>query len=134
MDLKSKRKIRPKFSVSSLTDIIFLLLLVSIMTFSVKASVNTFNLKSLDPPYKSTPVVEKLDDVTITKKGRLIVNGRTTSKSKLNEKLNVIRRRKGKKVSMTISPKKGAPTESIVLVMDAMQRLGINGILVIEDE
>jgi hypothetical protein len=35
---------------------------------------------------------------------------------------------------MTISPKKGAPTEAVVLVMDAMRRLGINGILAMEED
>jgi biopolymer transport protein ExbD len=82
-------------------------------------------------------VSEKPDDVTITKRGTLLVNGRTTSKGQLDRKLNDIRRKKsrpGKAASMTISPKKGAPTEAVVLVMDAMRRLGINGILAMEDD
>ena len=103
------------------------------LTYSV-VTPNALNLKMPGNSSSSVTVSEKPDDVTITRKGTLRVNGKTVSKGQLDRKLNDIRRKKGRKVSMTISPKKGAPTESVVLVMDAMRRLGINGILAMEED
>ncbi len=133
MGLRKKNKVSAEFSMSSLTDIIFLLLIFFMLTSSV-VTPNALNLKMPGSSSSSVTVSEKPDDVTITNKGILLVNGRTTNKGELDRKLNDIRRKKGKKVSMTISPKKGAPTEAVVLVMDAMRRLGINGILAMEDD
>ena len=133
MALKKKSKVSAEFSMSSLTDIIFLLLIFFMLTSSV-VTPNALNLKMPGSSTSSVTVSEKPDDVTITRKGTLLVNGRTTSKGELDRKLNDIRRKKGKKATMTISPKKGAPTEAVVLVMDAMRRLGINGILAMEDD
>jgi len=133
MGLKKRSKVSAEFSMSSLTDIIFLLLIFFMLTSSV-VTPNALNLKMPGSSSSSVTVSEKPDDVTITKRGTLLVNGGKTSKGQLDRKLNDIRRKKGRKVSMTISPKKGAPTESVVLVMDAMRRLGINGILAMEDD
>ena len=133
MGLKKKNKVSAEFSMSSLTDIIFLLLIFFMLTSSV-VTPNALNLKMPGKSSSSVTVSEKPDDVTITRKGTLRVNGKTVSKGQLDRKLNDIRRKKGRKVSMTISPKKGAPTESVVLVMDAMRRLGINGILAMEED
>ncbi|MDG1436166.1 MAG: biopolymer transporter ExbD [Saprospiraceae bacterium] len=133
MGLKKKNKVSAEFSMSSLTDIIFLLLIFFMLTSSV-VTPNALNLKMPGNSSSSVTVSEKPDDVTITRKGTLRVNGKTVSKGQLDRKLNDIRRKKGRKVSMTISPKKGAPTESVVLVMDAMRRLGINGILAMEED
>ncbi|MFK8005028.1 MAG: ExbD/TolR family protein [Saprospiraceae bacterium] len=133
MGLKKKSKVSAEFSMSSLTDIIFLLLIFFMLTSSV-VTPNALNLKMPGNSTTSVTVSEKPDDVTITRKGSLQVNGKTVSKGNLDSSLNTIRRKKGKKLSMTISPKKGAPTEAVVLVMDAMRRLGINGILAMEDD
>ena len=133
MGLRKKNKVSAEFSMSSLTDIIFLLLIFFMLTSSV-VTPNALNLKMPGSSTSSVTVSEKPDDVTITKKGTLLLNGRATNKRDLDRKLNDIRKGKGKKVSMTISPKKGAPTEAVVLVMDSMRRLGISGILAMEED
>lgn len=133
MGLKKKSKISAEFSMSSLTDIIFLLLIFFMLTSSV-VTPNALNLKMPGNSKSSVTVSEKPDDVTITRKGTLKFNGSALSKGNLDRKLSSVRRKKGKKASMTISPQKGAPTESVVLVMDAMRRLGINGILAMEED
>ncbi|MFK8005029.1 MAG: ExbD/TolR family protein [Saprospiraceae bacterium] len=140
MSLENKRKIRSKFNPSFLKDNIFQFLLLFLVVtfpfifFSASIPTSESKLKMLDPPSRFDIITQKIDDVTISRKGILRVNGRTISKGQLDRKLNDIRRKKGRQVSMTISLKKGAPTESIILVMDAMRRLGINGILAMEDD
>jgi biopolymer transport protein ExbD len=136
MGLKKRNKVSAEFSMSSLTDIIFLLLIFFMLTSSV-VTINAFNLKMPGNGSTSVTVSEKPDDVTITRRGTFLVNGKKTSKGQLDSKLNTIRRKKskpGKAATMTISPEKGAPTEAVVIVMDAMRRLGINGILAMEDD
>ncbi len=132
MALKKKSKVSAEFSMSSLTDIIFLLLIFFMLTSSVVVP-NALNLKM---PGKSSKVSvsSQPDDVTIKRNGSILVNGKTISKGSLDRKLSDLKRKKRGKIDITISPKKGAPTEDVVLVMDAMRRLGINGILAMEDD
>ena len=130
MALKKKSKVSAEFSMSSLTDIIFLLLIFFMLTSSV-VTPNALNLKM---PGKSSAVTvsSKPDDVTIKRNGSFLLNGRTVSKSKLQRKLTTLRRKKKGKLDVTISPNKNAPTESVVFAMDALRKLGINGILAME--
>ncbi|HFB99974.1 MAG TPA: biopolymer transporter ExbD [Phaeodactylibacter sp.] len=130
MALKRKSKISAEFSMSSLTDIIFLLLIFFMLTSSV-VTPNALNLKM---PGKSSAVTvnSKPDDVTIKRNGSFLLNGRKVSKSRLLGKLTTLRRKKKGKLDVTISPNKNAPTESVVFAMDALRKLGINGILAME--
>ena len=79
MGLKKKNKVNAEFSMSSLTDIIFLLLIFFMLTSSV-VTPNALNLKMPGSSSSSVTVSEKPDDVTITRKGTLKINGKTTSK------------------------------------------------------
>lgn len=131
MGLKNKSKVSSEFSMSSLTDIIFLLLIFFMLTSAVVAP-NALNLKTSGDRISSPPVEEKLNDVSINHKGEILVNDNKVSEDQLDVILKELKKEQSK--NMTISPKKGAPTESVVVVMDAMRRLGINGILVIEED
>jgi biopolymer transport protein ExbD len=63
MGLKKRNKVSAEFSMSSLTDIIFLLLIFFMLTSSV-VTINAFNLKMPGNGSTSVTVSEKPDDVT----------------------------------------------------------------------
>jgi len=130
MSLKKRSKVSAEFNMSSLTDIIFLLLIFFMLTSSV-VSPNALNLKlpgRSDSP--SSASNKKLDDVRIDSRGNFFFNSRRISVEELETRLAA---KAGGNYSMFISPDEEAPVEGVVTVMDISMRLGINGVLAAEE-
>ncbi len=84
MDLKSKNKVEAGFNMSSMTDVIFLLLIFFMLTANfVTPSGLPVNLPT---SRASTTVMQKVS-VTISKDLRYFVNGKETSRSGLEPDL-----------------------------------------------
>jgi len=129
MGLKKKTKVSAEFSMSSLTDIIFLLLIFFMLTSSMVIP-NALNLSL--PGRTNTKAVPKTKpfEIVITKEGKYFVNKKRISVVSLENALAKIKRkRKSKKVSIIISPNGNAANESVVAVMDIAYRLGIDAIM-----
>jgi len=128
MGLKKRTKVATEFNMSSLTDIIFLLLIFFMLTSTVVAP-NALNLKL--PGSSRTKVVtpSNIDDVKIDQTGRYFLNGKRIDIGELESELRRKSGRKGGKLDITISPVAGTPTEHVVSVMDIAVRNNINGIL-----
>lgn len=131
MGLKKRNKVSAEFNMSSLTDIIFLLLIFFMLTSSLVVP-NALNLKLPSSSRTSTPSSSKITDVTIKKNGRFYLNGRRVSTSNLEKAMNDLAKKKGKSASITISPEKGTGVEHVVTVMDIALRYHINAILAAE--
>jgi len=131
MGLKRKAKVSAEFSMSSLTDIIFLLLIFFMLTSSLVAP-NALNLKL--PGSNSTPSTsnEKIPDVAITRAGDYELDGKRISVGNLEKGLRSLRRSAKGKLDVTISPDPDAPVENLVEVMDMAMRLQINAIMAME--
>lgn len=84
MDLKSKHKVNASFSMSSMTDIIFLLLIFFMLTASfITPSGLPVNL----PSSKSSEIVLQKVSVTITKNLTYFVNNKRVNRSSLESTL-----------------------------------------------
>ena len=84
MDLKSKHKVNASFSMSSMTDIIFLLLIFFMLTASfITPSGLPVNL----PSSKSSEIVMQKVSVTITEDLRYYVNDQKISRGALQSTL-----------------------------------------------
>ena len=133
MGLKKRQKVSAEFNMSSLTDIIFLLLIFFMLTSSLVAP-NSLNLKL---PGSKTPSTsqskEDLDDVRISRSGKYYLNGKQYRLGSLQEALRK-RARSKSKYTMTISPDKGTPTEYVANIMDLALRYNINGVLAMEKD
>ncbi|HMO37769.1 MAG TPA: biopolymer transporter ExbD [Saprospiraceae bacterium] len=129
MALKTRSKTSAEFSMSSLTDIIFLLLIFFMLTSSLVAP-NAINLKMPGRTQsKLPPSNTKMDDVRINDNGSFALNGRRISIEDLETRLRPLANRDA---NITISPDSSAPVEAVVAVMDIAMRLNINGILLSE--
>jgi len=117
--------------MSSLTDIIFLLLIFFMLTSSL-VSPNALNLKLPGSSKSKVTSTSDIDDVRITKGGEFRLNGSRETAASLESKLSSLARNKRGKLSITISPASGTPVESVVTVMDIAMRYNINGILATE--
>lgn len=133
MALKKRTKASAQFNMSSMTDIIFLLLIFFMLTSGLVAP-NALNLKLPGSSRQVTPSTEQLDDVEIDDSGQYFLNGRRASLSNLESELGRKANRSGRKMQMVLSPSGNAPTEAVVPVMDIALKYNIEAILSVEQE
>ena len=129
MGLREKKELSGEMGMSSMTDIIFILLIFFMMvsTMTHPSALNLSlpgNSKTSTKPLKT----ERLDDIGITASGNFIFNNVTTPLDKIK---GYLLRNKGKKTDyrVTVSPDTKAPVEKVVKVLDMTQSLDINSIL-----
>ena len=116
--------------MSSMTDIIFLLLIFFMLTSNL-VSPNALNLKL---PGKGNPSTSSVSppDVSIERSGVFKLDGRKITSGNLETALRRLSRGK-KKLDITISPEPRTPVEHVVTVMDIAMRLELNAILATEE-
>jgi len=118
MDLRSRHKVDPTFSMSSMTDIIFLLLIFFMLTASfVTPSGLPVNL----PTSVSTTIVMQKVSVSITSDLQYFVNTRRVERSQLEQVLS--RELNGKVGVVSLHIDKSVPTEHLVYVAGIATRL-----------
>jgi len=133
MGLKKKSKVSAEFNMSSLTDIIFLLLIFFMLTSSL-INPNAINLKLPSSSKVRTPSSQsKLTKVRVGSTGNFYVNGRKVSKSKLDKALGDLSRKKGKNATVVLEwSKNKTGVEHMVTVMDLALKYHVNTILAAE--
>lgn len=131
MGIKKRSKVSAEFSMSSLTDIIFLLLIFFMLTSNLVAP-NALNLKL---PGTGNPSTSSSNppDVTIEKSGVFKLDGRKISAPNLKTALRRLASKSNKQLDITISPEPRTPVEHVVTVMDIAMQLHINAILATEE-
>ncbi|WP_282778100.1 ExbD/TolR family protein [Phaeodactylibacter xiamenensis] len=131
MGIKKRSKVSAEFSMSSLTDIIFLLLIFFMLTSSLVAP-NALNLKLPSSSRSSTPSSSQVEDVRISRSGNYFLDNRRRSLGDMEKEIRRISR--SSKPSITISPEEGTPTEHVVAIMDLAMRYKVNGVLAMEKD
>ena len=130
MAIKKRNKISAEFSMSSLTDIIFLLLIFFMLT-STFVTQNALNLKL--PSSSSKVVAPQSMSVSIQKGRKYYLNGKRTSLNNIEKEIrNNLASIKDKKTSVLIMSEIGVPIEEVVAVMDIAARLKIDANLATE--
>lgn len=131
MALKRRNKVNAQFSMSSLTDIIFLLLIFFMLT-STLVSQNALNLKL--PSSNSKTVAPPSMSVSIKRNGTYYLNGRQMSlgniESGLKNRVNQEQNREN--VTISIFAEENTPIQYVVNVMDLANRLRVKAILATE--
>ena len=131
--MKKRNKVSAEFSMSSLTDIIFLLLIFFMLTSSVVVP-NALNLKMPGGSSSSVTLDSRPTNVQIKGKSTFYIGSKKYSKQQLEAHLRSLARRSGgKKLDMTLSPSKTATHEAVVTVMEIMRKAKINCILTVEE-
>ncbi len=118
MNLKSKHKVQAAFSMSSMTDVIFLLLIFFMLTASfVTPSGLPVNL----PSSKSSKIVLQKVSVTIAKDGKFFVNDKKVTPNKLEMVLrNELNNKEG---VVVLHCDKDVPVEDLVMVAGIATKL-----------
>ena len=131
MGLKKRNKVSAQFNMSSLTDIIFLLLIFFMLTSTIVAP-NALNLKLPGTSKAQPPSKEKMADVRVLSNGTFQWNRKSVSRPQLESELRGLARQNKSKRNFTISPDKKTPVENVVYVMDMAMKLNLNAVLLPE--
>ncbi len=127
MGLKKRNGVNAEFSMSSLTDIIFLLLIFFMLT------ANFVRVDNVELPKSDSKTVAPTDvAVTIQKDGKYVLNGEEMRLSRLSKGVRqaLSESTVGKKnATLTIVAEVGVPFEKVVDVMNIAKDLRIKAIL-----
>lgn len=131
MGLKKRSKVSAEFNMSSLTDIIFLLLIFFMLTSSLVAP-NALNLKLPGKSRTTTTSASNLDRVTISATGNFYLNGRRMGVEVLEQELTARANRTSSKFKFVIEHDNATPVQDVVAVMNIALKLNADGILAAE--
>ena len=131
MGLKKKNKVSAQFNMSSLTDIIFLLLIFFMLTSTIVAP-NALNLKLPGTNKVQASAPKNLSDVRVRSNGTFEWNRKQVNRTQLESELRGLTRKAKNDRSFTISPDKKTPVENVVYVMDMAMKLNLNAVLLPE--
>lgn len=126
MGLKKRSKVSAEFSMSSLTDIIFLLLIFFMLTSSL-VKFDQFDLPTSDAQTMApTNIV-----VTAAANGKYTVNGKSTPKGALKGAISRTKRSMGNEAgaTLTIVAEVGVPFDRVVEMMTIANGLKMKAIL-----
>jgi len=130
MGIEKRSKVSAEFNMSSLTDIIFLLLIFFMLTSSL-VTPNALNLQ-LPGKNKSAQVDRSPSDpqiINIERSGTYYYNNTKLSLSAVEKKVRDLKRRKGKDAIITISPHSKAKNTKVVPILDIAYRYGVKTVL-----
>ena len=128
MGLKKRNKVSAEFNMSSLTDIIFLLLIFFMLT-STLVSPNALNLKL--PGSSSKTVAPSTISVSVDTNRNFYLKTDRINPDDLIEllKAEIAKEKNREDVTLVINTDKSVPIEDVVKVMDAAYKLQIKAIL-----
>ena len=130
MRLSLRPRAQPEVNMTSLIDVVFLLLIFFMVSTSfVKQSKITISL----PEVESAQVVEELPqqiDIMITETGTVLINGRELINNRAETIRNALQKTSNgdSSLSLTISADANAKHQHVVTAMDVAGRLGFTQI------
>lgn len=131
MGLKKRNKVSAEFNMSSLTDIIFLLLIFFMLT-STLVSPNALNLKL--PGSNSKTVAPSTISVSVVSDGTFFVNTDQVAQKQLQAYIasEIAKEEQPEKATIVINAELGTPVEHVVAIMDVARILKVGAILATE--
>ncbi len=127
MDIRGRNKINPNFNMSSMTDIVFLLLIFFMITSTL---VTTSALDILLPKASGTTENRKAVSVSITKKLDFYIDQKKVRENRLEQDLLATLSGKDNP-TIVLRAEEGVPIEKAVKIMDIANRNRIKVILAV---
>ena len=118
MALRSRNKVTPNFNMSSMTDIVFLLLIFFMLT-STLVSPNA--LKLLLPSSKAKTLEKQTISISITKDIQFYINENPVLENTIEQELKLITNKK-QEAAIILHTDKSVAIEHVVKVMDIAYR------------
>ena len=131
MDFKTSNKITPNFNMSSMTDVVFLLLIFFMIASTLAKNLNTIDVKLPQAKGKS----ENRDNVSVSidNKNRFYLDGELVKKKDVKDKLLKKLSTSNKRIIILRSDSK-VPINEIVHVMDIANKNSVKVVLAVKDK
>ena len=129
MNLKGRNKITPEFNMSSMTDIVFLLLIFFMIASTLTKQLDTIEVKL--PQAKGKTENRSAITVTINKSKRFYIDDIVVAKSSLQSKLLSILSKSDSRV-IVLRAEKNVPIEEVVYVMGIANQNSIKIVLAVD--
>ena len=130
MDFKTSNKITPNFNMSSMTDVVFLLLIFFMIASTLAKNLNTIDVKL--PQAKGKSENRENVSVSIDSQNRFYIDGEFVRKNDINNKLISKLSKSNKRVIILRSDSK-VPIKEIVYVMDIANKNSVKVVLAVKD-
>ncbi len=130
MDIKGRNRVSPEFSMSSMTDIVFLLLIFFMLTSTL---VTADALDLVLPKAKGKTEHSQNLSVSINKKLEYYINKKHVKKENLETRLKAMLSKEEKPV-IILRAEEGVPIENAVYVMDIANKNNYKVILAVRPE
>jgi len=118
MDIRGRNKVNPNFNMSSMTDIVFLLLIFFMITSTL---VTTSALDILLPKASGKTENKKSTSVSITKNLSFFIDNKKVSENQIEQ--NLLATLEGKEnPTIILRAEEGVPIEKAVKIMDIANR------------
>lgn len=127
MNLRGRNKVSPEFSMSSMTDIVFLLLVFFLLT---SPAITPDALDLILPKAKGKSTNQQKASVSITKDGAYYVNKERVSEYAIEKQLQTIFAGQ-KEPTLILRAEEGVPIEDAVFVMDIANKNSFKVVLAV---
>ena len=131
MTLRGRNKITPEFNKSSMTDIVFLLLIFFMIASTLTKQLDTIEVKL--PQAKGKTENRSSITVSINKDNRFYIDDKTVSKSKLKAQLLSTLGKSDSRV-IILRAEKNVPIEEVVFVMSIANQNSIKVVLAVDSQ
>lgn len=129
MNLRGRNKVNPEFNMSSMTDVVFLLLIFFMIASTLAKQLNTIDVQL--PQAKGKTENRSTVAVTIDKAGRFFIDEQGVSKSAFRSKL-ITRLTQEANKSIVLRAEKNVAIEEVVYVMNIANQNGIKIVLAVD--
>ncbi|MDB2702207.1 biopolymer transporter ExbD [Flavobacteriaceae bacterium] len=131
MNLRGRNKISPEFNMSSMTDIVFLLLIFFMIASTLAKQLDTIEVKL--PQAKGKTENRQSIAVTINENNRFFIDGKRVNKARVKEELLTLLSQKEDKV-IVLRAQKTVALEEVVYIMNIANQNAIKVVLAVDSQ
>jgi biopolymer transport protein ExbD len=131
MNLKGRNKITPEFSMSSMTDIVFLLLIFFMIASTLAKNLDTIDVKL--PQAKGKTENRNTVAVTINNSDQYFIDSKQVSKRNIESKL-IERLKDLKTPSILLRAEQKVPIDQVVFIMNLANKNGVKVVLAVDSQ
>ena len=131
MDFKTRNKITPNFNMSSMTDVVFLLLIFFMIASTLAKNLNTIDVKL--PQAKGKSENRENISVSIDSKNRFYIDGEFVRKKNIKDEL-ITKLSKSNKRVIILRSDSTVPIKEIIYLMDIANKNSIKVVLAVKEK
>jgi biopolymer transport protein ExbD len=129
MNLRGRNKITPEFNMSSMTDVVFLLLIFFMIASTLAKQLDTIEVKL--PQAKGKTENRQSVAVTINENNRFFIDGKRTAKTAIQAELLATLSAQDEKV-IVLRAQKSVSIDEVVYVMNIANQNAIKVVLAVD--